>query len=154
MAVYSASNSLAGTQQATAAAYKTQVSLTAAGTPVRALVQEIDVGTPGTPADNYMEYDISRQTAVGTSTSATPNPLDTTFRASSTLAAVNYTAEGTVTAASSVFYLALNQRASYRWVAAPGSELIIPATAAAGFAIRARSAAYTGTVSAMALLIE
>lgn len=154
MAVYSASNALGGTQQATSATYKTQLTLTGAGTPVRALVQELDVGTPGTPADNYMEYDVSRQTAVGTATSITPNPLDGGARACSTLGAANATAEGTITASSSVFYLALNQRASYRWVAAPGSEMIIPATSAAGFAFRARSAAYTGTVSCMALFIE
>lgn len=155
MAVYSTSNALGGSQQATTSTYKSQLILTAAtATLCRALVQEIDVGTPGTPADNYLEYDVSRQTAAGTATAVTPNPTDTTFRAAGTVAAANATAEGTVTAASSVFYLALNQRASYRWVAAPGSELVVPAVNLAGFAIRARSAAYTGTVSAMTLHIE
>jgi hypothetical protein len=155
MAVYSSSNSLAGTQQATTSTYKTQLALTAAtATLTRGLIQEIDVGTPGTPADNYLEYDISRQTAAGTSTAVTPVPLDTTSRAAGTVGSANFTAEGTITATSSVFYLALNQRASYRWVAAPGSELVIPAVNLAGLAIRARSAAYTGTVGAMALHIE
>jgi hypothetical protein len=155
MAVFSANNSMGGTQQATSATYKSQLILTAAtATLTRALLQEIDVGTPGTPADNYMEYDISRQTAAGTATAITPVGTDTTFRAAGTVGAANATAEGTITANTSLFYLALNQRASYRWVAAPGSELIIPAVNLNGLALRARSAAYTGTVSAHGLFIE
>ncbi len=78
----------------------------------------------------------------------TPNPLDPGTRAAGSGAAANYTAEGTVTSGSSVFAVGINQRASYRWVAAPGSELIVPAVAAAGFALRTKSAGYTGTATA------
>lgn len=155
MAVYATSNSLGGTQQAISGTYKTLLALTAAtATLTRAMIQELDVGTNGTPADNYMEYDVSRQTAAGTSTAVTPNPLDGSSRAAGTVGAANFTAEGTITATSSVFYLAVNQRASYRWVAAPGSELIIPATNLAGFAVRARSGGYTSTATAVALHVE
>ena len=101
-----------------------------------------------------MEYDISRQTAAGTSTAVTPNPLDSATRAAGTVGSANFTAEGTVTAASSVLYIPVNQRASYRWVAVPGSELVIPATNLAGFAIRARSGAYTGTAGVTAFHTE
>ena len=155
MSNFSASNTLAGTQQATAAAYKTGVALTAAtATLTSARVYDLLFGTSGTPADNYMEYDVSRQTAAGTSTAITPVALDGSQRAAGTVGAANFTAEGTITAASSQFYLAVNQRASFRWVAAPGSELVIPATNLAGYAIRFRSAAYTGTTTVQAYFLE
>jgi hypothetical protein len=143
---YSSNNINAGTQQAMSATYKTLLALTAAtATLTRGKIYDILVGTNGTPADNYMEFDLSRQTAAGTSTATTPNPLELGDRAAGTVGSANFTAEGTITAASSVFYLGLNQRASYRWVASPGGEFVIPNTNLAGFACRARSGAYTGT---------
>lgn len=148
MANYSANNINAGTQQAIAAAYKTLLSLTAQTTSLRRIkIYDVLMGTNGTPADNFMEFDISRQTAAGTSTSTTPNMLDPADAAAFTVGSANFTAEGTITAASSVFYVGVNQRASYRWVAAPGSELVGPATNLAGFAFRARSGGYTGTAT-------
>jgi hypothetical protein len=155
MGVYSTNNALAGTQQAISATYKTIVALTAAtATLTNGRIIDLDFGASGTPADNYMEYDVSRQTAAGTSTAATPVPLDGASRAAGIVGSVNFTAEGTITAASSVLYIPVNQRASYRWVAVPGSELVIPGTNLAGFAIRARSAAYTGTVGITAFHTE
>lgn len=148
MARYSSNNGLGGTQQAISGTYKSLLSLTAeTASLTNAKIYDALFGTNGTPADNYMEYDISRQTAVGTATVVTANPLDPGNRAAGTIAEANYTAEGTITAASSVLYIGVNQRASYRWVAAPGSELIIPATDEAGFAFRARSGGYTGTAT-------
>jgi hypothetical protein len=148
MARYSSNNGLGGTQQAISGTYKTLLALTAAtATLTNGKVFDALFGTNGTPADNYMEYDISRQTAAGTSTAVTPTLLDSANRAAGTVANANFTAEGTITAASSLLYIGVNQRASYRWVAAPGSELIIPATNLAGFAFRARSGGYTGTAT-------
>ena len=155
MARYSGSNELAGTRQAMAATYKTLMVLAAAtATLTRAMVGDITVGINGTPADNVMEFDVSRTTANGTGTAATPVPLDPALRAAGTTLTVNQTAEPTVTAASSLLQFGMNQRATYRWVAAPGSELLIPATNAAGLAIRAKSPAYTGTATAVALFEE
>jgi hypothetical protein len=149
MAVYHTNSDLAGTPQAMTTTYKTLVTLTAAtATLTSGKIIDVMFGTSGTPADNYLEYDISRQTAAGTITAATPTALDPTTRACGTVAGANATAEGTVTAASSVFNIAVNQRASYRWVAVPGSELIIPNVNLSGFAVRAKSAAYTGTAVA------
>lgn len=155
MALYSANNINAGTQQAISATYKSLMVLTAAtATLRRAKVYDVLFGTNGTPADNYMEFDISRQTAAGTATALTPVALDPADTAAGTVGAANATVEGTVTAASSQFYLGYNQRASFRWVAAPGSELVIPATNLAGFAMRQRSAAYTGTATVHAWFAE
>lgn len=154
MAVFGASNALAGTAQAISSSYKTMLALTAQTTGLtRALIQEFDVGTLGTPADNVVQWDVNRCSSVGTGGgTGTPSPMDNTLRASSTVATCNPTAEPT--AGVSVFNLGLNQRASFRWVAAPGSELVIPATNVNGFGIRALSTAYTGTASATAVFIE
>lgn len=145
-AKFSASNTLGGTQQSLSTSYKTLLALTAAtATLTSAEVYDVMFGTDGTPADNTVTYDISRQTAAATGTAVTPVALDGSKRAAGTVGTANATVEGTITGASSVLSIAVNQRASYRWVAAPGSELIIPATNLAGFAFRAKSPSYTGT---------
>ena len=48
----------------------------------------------------------------------------------------------------------MNQRASYRWVAAPGSELVYPALANNGFVLRAKSGGYTSTFTGAVLVEE
>jgi len=149
MGAYSVNNRLGGTQQNLSTSYKTIVALTAAtATLRRAHIYDIMMGAEGAPnaTDCAIVYDVSRQTAAPTATAATPNALNPADAASDTVAAVNATIEGTITAASSVLTISLNQRASQRWVAAPGSELIIPATNLAGFALRALSATFASTV--------
>lgn len=149
MARYETNNSMGGTQQAISTSFKTLLSVFSSSTTSarRGKVYDLLIGTNGTPADNYMTFDISRQTADGTATTVTPNALDPADGAMLGVSKANYTAEGTITANSSVFYVGINQRASYRWVAAPGSELVYPATNLAGFALRALSGGYTGTAT-------
>ena len=145
---YSSSNLLGGTQQNLTSTYKTLLALTAQTSGLRrGFIYDLLIGTDGTPADNAIDWDVSRQTGAGTSTAVTPNVLDPADAAAATVGSANFTAEGTITAASSVFGIGVNQRASYRWVAAPGSELVIPATNLAGFALRAKSAGYTSTAT-------
>ncbi len=155
-AITNGSTSGAGTQQATAAAYTgALLGLTGANSaPRRIKIYDILIGTNGTPADNFIEWDVSRITAASTATSATPQPLDPADATSLTTTTVNSSTFGTVTANSNVFYVGINQRASYRWVAAPGSELVSPATSSAGFQLRCRSAAYTGTATGTLLFQE
>lgn len=149
MANYFTSNQIAGTPQAMTTTYKTVNSVySSSATAVRrGKVYDVLVGVDGTPADNAMRWDISRQTAAGTATTVTALPLDPADAAALSITTANSTAEPTITATSSVFNVAVNQRASFRWVAAPGSELVYPATNLAGFALRANSPAYTGTVT-------
>ena len=150
MARYSISNLHAGTQQNLSSSYKTLASLTAAtgATTLRkAWIYDIMVGADGTPADNALTYKVDRQTTVGTGTAATASPLDAGDAAALITETVNNTVEPTVTSATQMFELAVNQRASYRWVAAPGGELVVPATNAAGIGLRAKSAAYTSTAT-------
>lgn len=148
-AITNGSTSGAGTQQATAAAYTgALIGLTGANaSPRRVKIYDVLIGTNGTPADNFMEWDISRITVASTTTAATPQPLDPADATSLTTTTVNSSTFGTITANSNVFYVGINQRASYRWVAAPGGELVAPATSSAGFQLRTRSGSYTGTAT-------
>jgi len=157
MANYSVNNLLAATPalQAVSSTYKTEIEILAQTSGLKRFkIYDILVGTAGTPADNYMEFDVARATATCTGTASTPVAIDPADAACSAAAKINATAEGTVTATSSVWYIAFNQRASFRWIAAPGSELVAPATNNNGFVLRARSAAYTGNVGATILFSE
>lgn len=151
MANFSVNNGLGGTLQAITSTYKTLLSATAQTTSLkRGKLYDVMFGTLGTPADQSYEFDISRQTAASSGgTTVTPNPLDPADAAAFTVGTANPTGEGTITATSSLFYLGINQRASYRWVAAPGSEIVWPATNLAGLAIRTRSVS-GGTATATA----
>jgi len=138
MAKFSTSNGLAGTPQAMTTSNKSIVSvLGAASAPRRGKIYDLMFGTIGTPADTAFIYNILTMTADdGTKTNVTPNPLDPADAAATTLSRANFTAEGTVGAATtSRFYVGVNQRASYRWVAAPGSEIVWAATANTGYVV-------------------
>lgn len=148
MAGYAVSNMLGGTQQAMSSSYKTLVNLSAVtATLRRQRIVEFTVGADGTPADNAITIDVSRTTAVGTGSTVTPQPIDPADGAMGGVATVNHTAEPTVTANSRLAGWGENQRATLRWVAFPGKELIIPAVNANGLAFRARSPGYTGTMT-------
>ncbi len=148
MARYAISNGTAGTPQAMTTTYKTLISLTSATgatTLRRAWVYDVMFGADGTPADNSMTYKVDRQTDVGTGTAAAAAALDVPDAAALITETVNNTIEPTVTASTQLIEIPVNQRASYRWVAAPGGELVVPATNVAGLGARAKSPAYTGT---------
>lgn len=146
MANYATSNALGGTQVALTSTYKTLLNVYASSTTAlrRGKIYDVLVGTNSTPGDNYMEWDISKfsATAVLTATAVTPNPLDAADSAFLGVSTANATTENTYVnngTGASVFYVGVNQRASYRWVAAPGSELVYAATALVGLGLRARS---------------
>lgn len=149
-AITNGSTSGAGTQQNMTAAYSgSLIGLTGGNAaPRRGKIYDVMLGTNGIPADNFIEWDISRVTTNSTATVATPQPLDVADAAALTTTTVNSSTFGTITSNSNVFYFGINQRASYRWVASPGGELIWPATSSAGFQLRARSGGYTGTATA------
>lgn len=108
--------------------------LGAGATPRRGFVYEIEFGSEGTPADNVFLWVIQRCTALGTSTAVTPSTRDQADTvASNAVAGQNHTIEPTYTANLVMNRLPLNQRATYRWVAVPGRELVYPATQNNGF---------------------
>lgn len=150
MSNYGANNSLGGSQQSLSGTFKTLLALTAQTTGLRrAWIYDLMFGCDGTPADGAADYDASRQTAAGTSTAVTPTPDDPADAAAATVASANFTAEGTITAASSAIFIAANTRATVRWVASEKRELVIPATNLAGFAFRAKATGYTSTAACM-----
>lgn len=139
-------NRLAGTQQALTTTFKTLSAVWAVtATLSRGRACGLNVGADAAPnaTDCQIVYDVSRQTADGTATSVTPLPLNPADVASRMAAKANYTAEGTITATSSVWRRALNQRASLQWVAQDESAMLTwPATNLAGIALRALSPTY------------
>ena len=148
MAKYAFSSGNAGSEQNLTTTYKTLADITAATgatTLRRAWVYDVMFGVDGTPADNVLVWKIDRQTSTGTRSAVTPPPLDTTDAAALITCGANTTIEPIVTAATQLLELPVNQRASYRWVAAPGGELVVPATNVAGLGFRAKSPAYAST---------
>ena len=156
-AITNGSTSGGGTQQPTTTTYVgALLGLSCVTTTAlrRFKIYDVLIGTNGTPADNFIEWDISRITAASTTTVLAAQPLDSADAAAVTNATVNSSTFGTITSGSNVFYVGVNQRASYRWVAAPGSELVAPATSSNGFQLRCRSGGYTGTATGTILFQE
>lgn len=86
-----------------------------------------------TPADVVCEWLVRRfDTADGTGTAVTPEPLDSDAPASSVTVQEDHTVEPTDAGVIPILDFDLNQRATFRWVAAPGGELMIPAIATEG----------------------
>lgn len=117
------------------------------GTGVRMALYDLLLGSDDTPADQATRFVVNRTTAdgVGGTALSNENPLDPADPAA-TVACTSgaySTTEPTDTANSELLTISLNQRATFRWVAAPGSEVISPATANNGLFLR--SAASTGT---------
>lgn len=98
----------------------------------RIKLYDIVLGSEASPADNAFLYVIQRITTAGTSTAVTPSPIDPADAASAMTAGQNHTIEPTYTAGLVMLRLPLNQRATFRWVAGQGGELVIPATASNG----------------------
>lgn len=129
----------------------------------RGKIYDILVGTNGTPADQAMEFQLSRAT-VTTSSGTTFAGVLSSVSSAMSLDLADVGAQGFLVANSSneggisllatpaPWYVGVNQRASYRWVCAPGSEIIFPAVSSAtggnGLCLQARSpTGYTGTAT-------
>jgi hypothetical protein len=115
----------------------------------RGKIYDLLVGTAGTPADFSYEWEVTRTTAMGSTNTTAPAgslssvssafALDIADVGFSAYALNNSSAETNMPAGAQVWYVGINQRASYRWVAAPGSELVWPAVSSQGMALKTRS---------------
>jgi hypothetical protein len=121
-------------------------------TTIRPAIYEVLIGSVATPADNAWEFILGRFTAAGTSTAFTPVALDPSDPAALAAAGFNHTVEPTYTANAYLLRIAGNMRAAVRWIAAPGGELKMPATAANG--IGCLSNAVGGSAVAMSFTIH
>jgi len=144
MARYHVDNRQAGTQQNLTTTYKTLTAIWAVtATLCRGRAVALQVGADGAPnaSDCQIVYAVQRQTADGTATSATPNPLVPGDVASRQTSKVNYTAEGTYTLP--IWSRVLNQRASMQWAAQDTDAMLLwPATNLSGLALLALSPTY------------
>lgn len=106
-----------------------------ATTAVRPQLYDLLVSSVATPADNAGEYIIKRFTAGGTSTAGNSAAIDSGDPAATSTIGVNHSAEPTYTANTELLAFATNMRATFRWVAAPESELKAPATSSNGLGL-------------------
>jgi len=125
-----------------AATRKTMLRLTGSTTLIFKVYEWI-VGSDGSPADGVFVYEAQRTTTTGTMTSVTPEPLDTAHglvaeATAGSLATAEPTYAGVIALA-----IPLNARASQRWVAAPGGELVAARVASNGLGFGSRSPALT-----------
>jgi hypothetical protein len=180
MANFTITNSTAigggNTQQSVATTYKSLIvagnssATTAsfgAGGYRRGKLYDILIGTNGVPADNFMEFDVALVT-LGTTPAGITGTLisslssnfanDTADTTNVAAVQINSTGEVGITANTEKWYIGINQRASYRWVAAPGSELLYPAVSSNpgpnALDLRVRSGAYTGTATGTVMISE
>lgn len=96
----------------------------------------------GTPADLVTLHTLQRITAVGTQTAVTPTKVDLADRVAQADVGENNTAgnEPTYTSNEEIDEIPLNNRGTYRWVAAPGSQIVCPATTGDGLGFGATHA--------------
>lgn len=113
-------------------------------TAVRPRIYDIIFGQGGTPADNVVRWEVPRATTSATGTAAVEVTLDPGAPAAEVLSEEEITIGPTVTVDSQLLDFDLNQRATFRWVAAPGGEIVLPALAANSIFFNCSSAAYTG----------
>lgn len=98
-------------------------------TAIRPAIYDVVSGSGATPADAAVEFYLQRITTAGTSTAFTPIALDSGDPAATATSGFNHSAEPTYTASAILLDVAHNQRATFRWVAAPESEIQLPAAA-------------------------
>lgn len=127
-----------------------------AATPTcRGKIYDLLVSSPATPADASATFYLNRSTGVGTEgTGFTPNNLDPAGPAGAYDSGYAHSAEPTYTANKMLLNFALNLRATFRWVAAPGSEILMAATQNNGAGLYTPSSSGTHTHNATVLFEE
>jgi hypothetical protein len=139
--------------QTVASPTDTVLGLTSAAT-IRPKVFYVCFGSNASPADNALQWLLQRYTAAGTATAVTPLALDPGDPAALASAGENHTVEPTYTANEILLNVSVNQRATFQWIARPGCELVLPATAANGVGLQPVHASFAGDVQATMLYEE
>ena len=121
---------------------------------VRGKIYDAVVGQGGAPADNVIAWLVRRATTTGTSTPVTAQPLDDAAPTALLAAGENHTVEPTMAAGSELLDFPLNQRATFRWVAAPNGEIWVSASATDAIIFTAISTAYALSAEATAHFLE
>jgi len=145
-----------GNQATTTTANKTATGITSVAG-LRPWIYEFTIGADGAPnsTDCSIVFTLQAYTAAGTSTAFTPFALDVGYQAAKGLCGINHSAEPTYTAGSTYWGpMGVNQRATYRWIAAPGSEVVLVGTAANGAGMQVKSTNYAGQTDCIILTQE
>ena len=124
----------------------TALTIAAQSTAHQNRIYEIWFANIGAPADLVSVYTVARITAATTTaagTTVTPSLIDLSDRASQSKSLENCTTEPTYTSNQELLEIPLNHRATFRWVSAPGGELVTPATNNAGAGFKAIHASAT-----------
>lgn len=109
--------------------------IASAASPRRFRIIDMVFGSAASPNDGTLNLLILRTTtAAGTSSAANPAPVDPADAPAITTAGVTFTVNPTLS--TQVMQLALNQRSTVRWFAAPGEELVCAATQFNGFVVQ------------------
>jgi len=136
----------------TAAATKTILSLSGS-TAVRPALYDLLISSNATPADNSSQWWLLRfGTANGTGTAVTPELLDNADPAAASTVKKNHSAEPTTYGTVPILDVSVNQRATFRWVAAPGSEIISSAAATTGVGLQCQGVGGSGVATNAAIL--
>jgi hypothetical protein len=123
-------------------------------TPRRLKIYDLAFGAEATPADAVALWQAVRiDSTDGTASTAALSPLDLADAASTSSGHENFTVDPT-TLGGILLSIPLNQRASFRWVAAPGSELVTPATAERGLGLDTPTNTISGNETATILFEE
>lgn len=110
---------------------------------IRPMVYDMIIGSDATPADVATEFNFDRTTDVGTGGSPLTEVALDPLTVGASAAGLGGTFTTDPTDGNALMMIALNQRATFRWVAAPGGELI--ATASANNGVGLYSVASGGT---------
>lgn len=128
-----------------------------AATPTnRGAIFEVISGGAGTPGDNSATFYLGRTTAVGTEGSGlVPNNLDPAGPAGDFDSGLGvFGGEPTYTAAKQLLRFPLNHRATFRWVAYPGAELMMTATQNNGAGLKSSTSSSTQAYGHTILFVE
>ncbi len=106
-------------------------------TVARGWLYDVIFGVDATPADVAFNWEVSNSTGgAAAGTGVVAEPLDAADKAAEAAPLSLLTTNPTTINAVPVLEVPLNQRATFRWVAAPGGELVWPATAGSGLLIQ------------------
>mgnify|MGYP001564187104 CR=1 FL=1 len=110
-----------------------------------------DAGTLGT---SNFRFEFQRSTSAATGTSVTPAANDPADGAAVTLLKSNLTVQGTNTAGQIMLTVPLSQQATFRWVANPGREIVVPATTLNGLHLNTPVSGNTPSAAATIIFEE
>ena len=108
---------------------------------VRPVLYDLMVSSVAAVADNSAEYQILKAASAGTTPTATitPKPLDDQDPAATATAHNGTYAADPSSSGAAFLDFALNLRATFRWVAAPGGEFISAAATTSGFLLKSNA---------------